>query len=177
FGTHLVDPMSGYRVFTREVADNLPIVANGFDVETEMTLQLLYRKFVIKEIPIPYRSRPEGSVSKLRTFQDGFRVLVKILGIVRAYKPLTFFGGLGILSALLGLIIGSFVIFEYIQYQYIYSVPKAILSASLMVLGTLLAAIGLILNAMNFRLLEMMSVLTKQLEKSRIASLEKYRID
>lgn len=167
FGTSLKDPMSGYRAFTRDLAESLPVVAKGFDVETEMTLQMAYLGFVVKETEIPYRARPKGSTSKLRTFRDGAIVLVKILGILKAYKPLTFFGGLGIVSALLSLVIGSFVIDEYIQFQYIYSVPKAILAASLMTLAVVCVAIGLIINTLNFRLLEMMSVLTKQIHRKR----------
>ncbi len=165
FSAGLSDVMSGYRAFTREVAENLPVVASGFDVETEMTLQLLYRRFVIKEVPVPYRPRPAGSDSKLRTFRDGALVLLKILGIFKAYKPLTFFGGLGILAMLASFAIGSVVVYEYVQYRYIYSVPKAILAASGMVLGTMLAIVGVILHTVNFRILEMNNVLSKQLSR------------
>ncbi len=75
FSSSLKDPMSGYRVFNRSVALEIPIVAAGFDVETEMTLQMLYRHFKIVEVEIPYRARPAGSTSKLHTFRDGARVL------------------------------------------------------------------------------------------------------
>jgi glycosyltransferase involved in cell wall biosynthesis len=165
FHSELKDPMSGMRSFTRELAEELPVVAKGFDVETEMTLQLLYRRFVIKEITVPYRARPKGSSSKLRTFSDGTRVLMKVLAILMAYKPLTFFGALAIIATLIGLFIGSFVIFEYIEFRYIYSVPKAILAASLIILATILTSIGIIINTLNFRLLEMQSALSKQIHK------------
>src|SRR5712692_1942858 len=72
FGTPITDIFSGYRAFTREAAAQIPITARGFDVETELTLQALYRGLVIKELPAPYRARPEGSFSKLRTVSDGF---------------------------------------------------------------------------------------------------------
>ncbi len=163
FSAKLVDVMSGYRAFTREVAENLPVVASGFDVETEMTLQLLYRKFVIKEIPIPYGERPEGSTSKLRTFRDGILVLLKILGIFKAYKPLTFFGGLAIVAMLVGLALGSVVVYEYVQYRYIYSVPKAILAASCVLLSATLVTVGVTLHTLNFRIMEMTNVLSKQI--------------
>ena len=97
FRSRLQDIMSGYRAFTRDVALNLPVIAYGFDIETEMTLQCLYRKWVIREIPVAYRERPEGSESKLNTFRDGLLVIFRILSVFRSYKPLTFFGGLGIL--------------------------------------------------------------------------------
>ncbi len=167
FSSHLSDPMSGYRAFTREVALHLPIVASGFDVETEMTLQLLYRHFVIKEIQIPYRSRPEGSFSKLRTFRDGGRVVWKILNIFSAYKPLTFFGGISLVFLFISLLSGSFVIREYILYRYIYSVPKTILAGSCFTIFMLLISIGLILHTLNFRLLEITSALSKQILRAK----------
>jgi glycosyltransferase involved in cell wall biosynthesis len=162
FGTRLRDIMSGYRAFTREVAQSIPVVASGFDVETEMTLQLLYRRFVLREIPVAYRARPEGSFSKLNTFRDGALVLLKILGVLKAYKPLTFFGSLAIVAVVAGLAVGYFPIREYVTDRYVYSVPKAILAASLMILATLLAAMGVLLHTLNFRILEMTNILGRQ---------------
>lgn len=170
FSTHLVDPMSGYRAFTREVAESLPVIAWGFDVETEMTLQLLYRRFVIREEAIHYRLRPRGSVSKLRTFRDGARVLAKILDIFKAYKPLTFFGGLALMLSLVGVVVGFFPVYEYIEYQYVYSVPKAVLAASCFILATVLGAAGLIISTLNYRILEMTNALSKQITHSNLAA-------
>lgn len=166
FSTHLVDPMSGYRAFTREVAESLPVIAWGFDVETEMTLQLLYRRFVIREEAIHYRLRPQGSESKLRTFRDGARVLAKVLNIFKAYKPLTFFGGLALVLSLFGAIIGFFPVYEYLEYQYVYSVPKAVLAASCFILAAVLGAAGLIISTLNYRILEMTNALSKQIAHS-----------
>lgn len=163
FSAKLVDILSGYRAFTREVALQLPVVASGFDVETEMTLQLLFRRMVIHEIPIAYGVRPEGSVSKLRTYSDGIRVLMKILGIFKAYKPMTFFGGLGLLSLAVGFTTGGFVLHEYLTRGRIDSVPLAVLSASTVVLSFLLASVGVTLHTLNFRMLEMTHVLSKQI--------------
>jgi hypothetical protein len=157
FSSKLKDPMSGYRVFNRMVVMELPIVATGFDVETEMTLQMLYRHFKITEMEIPYRERPRGSFSKLNTFKDGFKVVYKIFSILQSYKPLTFFGGIGLLLSFFGIIIGAFVIREYVLYEYIYSVPKAILASGLGLIGVISATIGIILHTMNFRLLELSS--------------------
>lgn len=163
FAAGLDDPMSGFRAFTREVAEVLPVVAWGFDIETEMTLQLLYRRFVIREVAITYRARPAGSASKLRTFRDGILVLAKILDIFKAYKPLTFFGGMAIVALLAAVLVGSIPVYEYLEYRYVYSVPKAILSASLLVLATLLAAVGVIISTLNYRMAEMTSVLSGQM--------------
>lgn len=162
FKSRLSDVMSGYRAFTREVAQSLPVVASGFDVETEMTLQLLYRRFVIREVPVPYRARPEGSTSKLRTFRDGFRVLRKIVAVLRAYRPLTFFGMAGLLFFLVGAISGYFPIVEYVRHRFVYSVPKAILAASCMLLSGLSIAIGVLLHTLNFRLLETTSMIVRR---------------
>ena len=92
FNSNLSDIMSGYRAFSRELVQSIPILSSGFEVETEMTIRILDYGFRIKEVPLPYRERPEGSVSKLRTFHDGFRVLAEIARITKAYKPFTFFG-------------------------------------------------------------------------------------
>ncbi len=92
FQAQVSDIFSGYRVFTRAAARQIPITARGFDVETELTLQALYRGMVIREMPAPYRARGDGSFSKLNTFSDGFRVLLKLFLILKSYKPLTFFG-------------------------------------------------------------------------------------
>ncbi len=168
FASSLTDPMSGYRAFTGEVAEALPVVAWGFDIETEITLQLLHRRFVIEEIPIEYRARPTGSESKLNTFRDGAIIVRKTLGIFKAYKPLTFFGGLALLFALAGLVIGTFPVYEYLEYRYVYSVPKAILAATCMMIATMLVSIGLIIGTINFRIMEMTSVLSKQITRASL---------
>jgi glycosyltransferase involved in cell wall biosynthesis len=163
FSSNLKDPMSGYRVFNRSVALEIPIVAAGFDVETEMTLQMLYRHFKIVEIEVPYRERPKGSTSKLRTYRDGTRVLYKIFTLVQSYKPLTFYGGIGLFLVACGLIAGIFVIQDYILYQYIYRVPLAILATGLVMIGVLSGFAGIILTRINFRLLEISSIQAKTL--------------
>ncbi|RFC43539.1 MAG: Glycosyltransferase involved in cell wall bisynthesis, partial [Verrucomicrobia bacterium] len=94
FGANISDIFSGYRAFTRECAQAIPITSRGFDVETELTVQSLYRGMVIKEIEAPYGERPAGSFSKLRTLPDGMRVLLRLFLLLRAYKPLSLFGTL-----------------------------------------------------------------------------------
>jgi glycosyltransferase involved in cell wall biosynthesis len=172
FDTKLTDPMSGYRSFTRELALSLPVVAGGFDVETEMTLQLLYRHFIIHEVEIPYRNRPEGSTSKLNTFSDGFKVLLKILTLFRVYKPFTFFGLLSLILIGIGGIIGVFPIIEYIRFQYVYSVPKAILASGIMIMAALSFMIGTILDSINLRILELNNVLSKQIRNHKTYKLD-----
>ncbi len=97
--------LSGYRAMTRELLRSVPITSKGFEIETELTLQSLYRDFVIAEVPIDYGERPPGSTSKLNTFRDGLRVLVMIIDIFKAYRPLLFFSLLGGASLLVGFLI------------------------------------------------------------------------
>jgi glycosyltransferase involved in cell wall biosynthesis len=162
FKTDIKDVFSGYRAFTREAAAAIPITSRGFDVETELTLQALYRGLVIKEIVSPYRERPAGSFSKLSTFSDGFAVILKLFLILKSYKPLTFFGMCSCLLTLLGLAAGARPIYEYITEQYVHAVPSAILAAALMLLAFFTLGLGLILNSTNLRLLELEKLITKR---------------
>lgn len=95
FRSNLADIMSGYRVFNRLFVKNYPVIVEGFEIETDMTLHALDKRFRIVEIPIEYRDRPEGSYSKLSTIKDGLRVINTIANILRYYRPLVFFGGGG----------------------------------------------------------------------------------
>ena len=163
FKSEVSDIFSGYRAFTRESARQIPITAAGFDVETELTLQALYRGQVIKELPAPYRARPEGSFSKLNTFSDGFLVLLRLFLIVKSYKPLTFFGGISVVLFVLGLVVGSLPVYDFISdpNHFVHRVPSAILAAALVMLSFFSLGLGLILNSMNLRLLELEKLVAK----------------
>jgi glycosyltransferase involved in cell wall biosynthesis len=163
FKTHIPDVFSGYRAFTRQAVGMIPITARGFDVETELTLQALYRGLVLREIAAPYRERPAGSFSKLNTFSDGFKVLLKLFLILKSYKPLTFFGLCSLGLFLSGLAAGARPVYEYFTKSYVYAVPSAILAAALVLLACLALSLGLILNSVNLRLLEMERLLCKQI--------------
>jgi glycosyltransferase involved in cell wall biosynthesis len=162
FQSHVSDIFSGYRVFTRESARQIPVTTKGFDVETELTLQALYRGQVIQEMPAPYRARPEGSFSKLNTFSDGFRVLLRLFLIVKSYKPLTFFGCIALVLFALGLAAGALPVYEFITEHYVHRVPSAILAAALMMLSFFSLGLGLVLNSMNLRLLEIEQLISKR---------------
>ena len=88
--------MTGYRVFSYEFVKTFPVLSKGFEIETEMTIHALDKNFSLKEIPVEYRDRPKGSVSKLNTFSDGFKVIKTILNLFKNYKPLKFFSYLSI---------------------------------------------------------------------------------
>jgi glycosyltransferase involved in cell wall biosynthesis len=161
FKSQVSDIFSGYRAFTRESIRQIPITAAGFDVETELTLQALYRGQVIKELPAPYRARPEGSFSKLNTFSDGFLVLLRLFLIMKSYKPLTFFGSISVVLFFLGLAAGSLPVYEYITQHYVHRLPSAVLAAALVMLSFFSLGLGLILNSMNLRLLELEKLVAK----------------
>ena len=161
FKSKVSDIFSGYRAFTRDSARQIPITAAGFDVETELTLQALYRGQIIKELPAPYRARPEGSFSKLNTFSDGILVLLRLFLIMKSYKPLTFFGGISLLLFVLGLAIGSLPVYEFVTEHYVHRLPSAVLAATLMMLSFFSLGLGLILNSMNLRLLELEKLVAK----------------
>jgi glycosyltransferase involved in cell wall biosynthesis len=162
FKSRVSDIFSGYRAFTREAIRQIPVTTRGFDIETELTLQALYRGQVIREMPAPYRARPAGSFSKLNTFSDGIRVLLRLFLILKTYKPLTCFGALALLLFLLGLAAGVMPVYEFITEHYVHRLPSAVLAASLVMLSFLSLSLGLILNSMNLRLLEMEKLIAKR---------------
>ncbi|MDO8903938.1 glycosyltransferase [Hydrogenophaga sp.] len=148
FRADLSDVMSGYRAFSRQFVKHYPILVEGFEIETDMTLHALDKRFRVLEVPVRYRDRPAGSVSKLNTFRDGARVLATIWNIMRHYRPLLFFGTAASLCALLGLAAGWVVIAEFIAQRYIEKVPLAILATGLQIEAGLLLSVGLILDSM-----------------------------
>ena len=149
FQADLADIMSGYRVFNRQFVKNYPILVEGFEIETDMTLHALDKRFRIQEAPVEYRSRPEGSFSKLNTINDGIRVLKTIGNILRYYRPLIFFGMLALLFMILGLIAAIPVVEDWITNRYIYHVPLAILATGLQIVALVFLAIGLILDSIT----------------------------
>ena len=146
FKSDLKDIMTGYRVFNRFFVKTFPVISKGFEIETEMTLHALDKKFRITEIPISFKERKEGSLSKLNTYSDGIRILKTIASLFKDYYPLVFFSYCALLCALLGIGLGIFPIIEYIRYAYVYRVPTAVLAAALELLAMLLFSCGLILN-------------------------------
>ena len=147
FRARLVDIMSGYRVFSRDFVKTYPVLAEGFQIETDMTLHALHKRLRIVEIPVAYKDRPSGSVSKLNTLSDGTRVLFAIAQIFRYYRPLAFFSVLSIILLLSGLAAGVPVFDDWIQYRYIYHVPLAILATGLCIAAVMALGIGLILDS------------------------------
>lgn len=163
FGSHLTDVLSGYRVFNRKVLRRIPVVSEGFEIETELTLQMLYYNLKIIEVPVTLRERPADSPSKLNTIQDGFRILWKMFSLLRAFKPMTFFGLMGLFFLFLGGIAGILPIHDYMTEpnHYVSHVPMAILSTGLCLVGQQCIFLGILLHAINIRFREMHNVLTR----------------
>lgn len=148
FGSHLKDSMSGYRALSRTFVKTYPVMTAGFQVETDMTLHALDKRFRVSEIPVEYVDRPQGSVSKLSTVADGVRVLFAIFQILRYYKPLAFFGSIALLAMLAGLVASVPVFSDWFLYRYIYHVPLAVLAAALEIVAVIMLAVALILDSL-----------------------------
>lgn len=146
FQVDLKDIMSGYRAYNKKFVKNFPILTKKFEIETEMTLHALDKNYTIKEIPIDYRDRPEGSVSKLSTISDGVKVVKTIGTMFKDYKPLKFFSIIAIILFILGLIIGIPVIVEFMKTQYVSKVPSAILATGLIMLAFIIEQCGITLH-------------------------------
>lgn len=162
FNANLQDIMTGYRAFTRDFVKYTPISSAGFEVETEMTLHALDKRFTILEIPIEYRDRPEGSVSKLNTFSDGLRVLKTVFSIFKDFKPLSFFSWVAFICFIFGLLVGMPVIFEFLATHSIAKIPSAILAVGLMLLATISLTSGLILDTLVKQHKDMFQIMLHQ---------------
>ena len=168
FRSNLKDILSGYRCFSKEFVKNIPIQSKAFEIETELTVHALDNNYKIVEMPIIYRDRPDGSVSKLNTFKDGLKVLKMIFSLFKNYRPIAFFGFLGLLCATVGLLIGIPVIVEFVKYQYVYKLPSAVLATGLMSIALELIITGITLEtvvAKNRQVWEMSVLRYKQIEK------------
>ena len=146
FSAKLEDILSGYRVFSKSFVKNYATLAQGFELETDLSIFALNYNLSIKETPINYRDRPEGSFSKLNTFKDGLKVIKTFFNLYRFYKPLSFFTLLSAIIFLISLVIGSFPIYEYLKFSYIYKVPSAILAISLTIISILIFTCGIVLD-------------------------------
>src|SRR6266446_282157 len=142
-----LDLFSGLRLFSRRFYQHVPVLSRGFELEIELTIQAIDKNFSMTEVPVPFRSRTNGSESKLETVRDGVRILRLLLVLFRDYRPLAFFGTMGAAVAATGLAAGSAPILEYFHTGLVNRLPLAVLAASLMTLSILIGLIGLLLEA------------------------------
>lgn len=146
FNNKLKDIMTGYRAFSKTFVKNMPVLSPNFELETEMTLFALDKKFRLKEIPIVFRERPDGSESKINTFSDGIKVIKTIIKMFKDHKPLKFFTIIFAILLIIGIIIGLPVIIEFCKTGYITKMPSAVLATGIITLAVICEQCGIILH-------------------------------
>lgn len=146
FKNKVKDIMTGYRAFSYEFVKSFPVLSKGFEIETEMTIHAVDKNFKLIEVPVNYRDRPEGSVSKLNTYKDGFKVLKTIAVLFKEYKPMSFFGIVSLLCFILSLILGIPVVTEYFNTGLVPRFPTLIVSCFGILMSLLFVVTGIILQ-------------------------------
>ena len=146
FKGKITDIMTGYRAFSKEFVKSFPILSKGFEIETEMTIHALDKNFAVTSVPVGYRDRPVGSVSKLNTFTDGIKVLITICRLFKDYKPLPFFGFFAGLLLVVGAILLCPVLIEFYQTGVVPRFPTFIASCVLFLCSLHMFTCGLILE-------------------------------
>jgi len=149
FKGNVKDIMTGYRAFNRQFVKTFPVLSTGFEIETEMTIHALDKRFLLREVVVDYNDRPEGSESKLNTVSDGIRVLKMIVKLFKGYRPFAFFNVFSIIFLLAGLAFFAVPLYEYITTGLVARMPTLIVSG-FMILGSMLSfACGLILDSLR----------------------------
>jgi glycosyltransferase involved in cell wall biosynthesis len=149
FGQAFKDILSGYRVFSRRFVKSFPVLSDGFEIETELSVHALELALPVAELETPYYARPEGSFSKLNTWRDGFRILGTILKLYRSEKPLRFFTAIGIFLTLVSIGLAIPIIITYLEQGIVPRLPTAVLSMGLMILAVLSISSGLVLDTVT----------------------------
>ena len=162
FGARTEDLFSGYRAFSQRFLATAPLIAQGFEIEAELSLQALAGGFHVVQVPVHYRARGEGSVSKLNTWGDGYRILLALLAFFRDYRPLTCFGGLAVVLFVLSMATGSVVVVEYLHTGLVQRLPTAILSVGLGLLSAISMIGGLLLSSVSRRAQELAALLARR---------------
>lgn len=146
FGRSFTDILSGYRVFSRRFVKSFPVLSEGFEIETEISVHALELRMPVAEQITAYAARPEGSESKLSTYRDGWRILKTILTLFRIEKPMAFFGLIGAALALTAIILSIPLFLTYFETGLVPRLPTAVLATGLMLVAFLSWVCGLILD-------------------------------
>lgn len=162
FKSKIKDIMTGYRAFSYQFVKTYPVLSKGFEIETEMTIHAIDKNFNIKEIPVNYRDRPEGSVSKLNTYKDGIRVLKTIATLFKEYKPGMFFSVISLLFFLIAIVLIIPVLIEYMQTGLVPRFPTLIVASILGVIALLLTITGIILQVIAKKHKQLFEILLNQ---------------
>ena len=146
FGADIKDVMTGYRAFSYRFVKTFPVLSQGFEIETEMTIHALDNNFIIYSVPIQYKDRPHGSHSKLNTYRDGIKVLLTIFNLFKDYKPLKFFGTFSLILGIVSLALFMPVFLEFLKTGMVPRFPTLIVSVVMMLAAFLSFVCGLILD-------------------------------
>jgi glycosyltransferase involved in cell wall biosynthesis len=149
FDATFTDILSGYRAFSRRFVKSFPALSRGFEIEIELTVHALELELPVAELATPYYARPQGSVSKLDTWRDGFRILATLVNLYRTERPLAFFGALGAVLAVVSVVLAIPIFATFLREGLVPRFPTAILSTGLMLLAFLFAVAGLILDTVT----------------------------
>ena len=163
FHSDIKDIMTGYRALSRHLVMSVPLLSEGFEIETELTINVLDNKLNIKQIPVNYKDRPVGSFSKLSTFKDGLKIIVTILRLFRDYKPLVFFSWISSFLILLSLLILLPVFIDYLQTGLVPRFPTLIVCGFIILFAVLLWMCGLILQVLLIRHRQLYQLLNKKI--------------
>ena len=146
YGFAFEDVMTGYRAFTRAFVKTMPVLSSGFQIETEISIHAVDKRWRIVDVPIAYRDRPEGSESKLSTFGDGAKVLMAIGALFKDYRPMAFFSWISLVFIALGLVVGVPVVLEFFATGLVPRLPSTVLAVALVFCGVLALTAGAILD-------------------------------
>jgi len=149
FNVRLGDMLSGYRIMSRRFVKSFPFTAEGFGIETELTVHAVRLMMPMAEIDTAYKERPPGSVSKLSTYRDGFKILFTIAQMLREERPLLFFGAIAIALAIASLALGFSIVVEFVHTGLVPRLPTALLATGLMLVAFLSLMSGLILDTVT----------------------------
>ena len=165
FKGHINDIMTGYRAFSYEFVKTFPVLSKGFEIENEMTIHALDKNMYVEELPVEYRDRPAGSVSKLNTYSDGFKVLKTIARLFKEYKPMIFFGLISLLFLIVSIIFGIPVFHDYFKTGLVERFPTLIFSGFMLMVSLIMFTCGIILEVVakkHRQLFELFLVNTKK---------------
>ena len=146
FKSNVNDIMTGFRACSYEFVKTFPVLSKGFEIETEMTIHALDKNFIVKEIPVDYKNRPRGSISKLNTYTDGIKVLKTIARLFKEYKPLSFFSFISLLFLIISIAFGTPVFIEYFKTGLVPRFPTLIFSGFMLIISLLTFICGIILE-------------------------------
>lgn len=164
FDNNVRDIMTGYRAFSRQFVKSFPVLSKGFEIETEMTIHAVDKNFLLEEIPVKYRDRPSGSVSKLNTFSDGMKVLSTIATLFREYRPFAFFTSVAVVLEVIALTFFIPILLEYFKIGLVLRFPTLIVSGVIALIGILLWVCGMILEVIVKKHRQLYEIMLNQME-------------